>query len=126
MASQYKEAKARISAQIVAQKTIYKFRQFMYSLNRDVRRHCFGITRDYLENACGPYSDITVTERGLLIPLLQHWDWAAFDTTAVAWWTALSTSHYASLSLMEVINIWIDDILAFDPDTFETGTDGLR
>lgn len=123
---EFRADKAKIAQKIVAQKAFYKFRQFMYSLNREIRQHCFGITRAYLENACGPFSDVTVTERNLLIPLLQHWDWTAFDTAATAWWTALSTTHYASLTLMEVINRWIDDIQPFDADRFETGTDGLR
>ena len=110
---------------ITAQKAIYKFRVFMYSLNKDIRQQCFRITRDFLENE-NNNSTITMTERERLRLLLNHWQWAMFDNDATNWWAALSFNHSTSLSLMTVIHMWIDDINTFDPEVFETCTDGLR
>ena len=35
---------------IQAQKTIYKFRTFLYSINKDIRHHYFDLCKTYLEN----------------------------------------------------------------------------
>jgi hypothetical protein len=125
MASQYDYTKTEIVRNITALKTIYKFRVFMYSLNKDIRQNCFRITREFLENENNS-STLTVTERDRLRALLNHWQWAIFDNDATNWWSALSFNHSKSLSLMTVINMWIDDINEFDAEEFETSTDGLR
>jgi hypothetical protein len=67
-----------------------------------------------------------VTERERLTQLLQHWNWDAFDGAARYWWNSLALQHSASLSLMTVINLWIDNVTPFDDTAFETETDGIR
>ena len=121
----YENVKATVVRQITAEKNLYKFRMFLYSLNRNVREHCFAISRDYLNNELqNPV--VTATERERVQRLLTHWQWNTFDTTSNAWWTTLSTQHSSSLSLLTLINLWIDDIHTFDPENFETETDGIR
>ena len=126
MASQYEYTKTEIVRNITAQKTIYKFRVFMYSLNKDIRQNCFRISRDFLENEYNNNSTLTVTERERLQLLLNHWQWISFDNDSTAWWSRLTVNHYTSLSLMTTIHLWTDDINTFDPEVFETSTDGLR
>jgi hypothetical protein len=125
MASQYDNNKTEIIRNIIAQKAIYKFKQFFYLLNRDVRQFCFRIVRDFLENE-NNNPTITVTEKERLRALLNHWQWDIFNNESTNWWYALSFNHSKSLSLMTVIHIWIDDINTFDAEVFETSTDGLR
>ena len=126
MASQYEDTKAEIIRSITAQKNIYKFRQFLYSLNRDIRQTCFRITKEYLENEYRNNTAVSVTERERLLNLINYWQWTIFDNDATNWWFTVSFNHSRSLSLMTVINLWINDINTFDPETFETSTDGLR
>ena len=121
----YEDNKQEIQRKITGQRYIYKFRDFLYSLNRDIRQVCFRITREFLENELNN-PEVTVTERGRIQALLPHWNWQNFDTAAIAWWTTLSFQHTKSLSLMTVIHMWIDDINVFDPDAFETSTYGER
>ena len=74
MASQYEDTKAEIIRSITAQKNIYKFRQFLYSLNRDIRQTCFRITKEYLENEYRNNTAVTVTRyskyKGLPKPIM--------------------------------------------------------
>jgi hypothetical protein len=126
MASQYDTSRAEIVRQITAQKTIYKYRIFMYSLNKDIRQNAFRITRDFLNNEYDNNSTITVTERERLLNLINYWQWNVFDNNSTNWWSTLSFNHSTSLSLMTVIHLWIDDINTFDAEVFETSTDGLR
>jgi hypothetical protein len=126
MASQYDNNKTEIVRNITAQKAIYKFRVFMYSLNKDIRQNCFRITKEFLENEYNNNSTVTVTERERLQLLLNHWQWISFDNDSTAWWSRLTINHYTSLSLMTIIHLWTDDINTFDPEIFETSTDGLR
>lgn len=126
MASPYDTSRAEIVRQITAQKTIYKYRIFMYSLNKDIRQNAFRITRDFLNNEYDNNSTITVTERERLLNLINHWQWNDFDNNSTNWWSTLSFNHSTSLSLMTVIHMWIDDINTFDAEVFETSTDGLR
>lgn len=126
MASQYDANKAEIVKKITGQKNIYKFRQFLYSLNRDIRQNCFRITRDFFENEYNNNTSITATERERLFNLINYWQWNDFDGNSTNWWSTLSFNHYTSLSLMTVIHMWIDEIHHFDPEVFETSTDGIR
>jgi len=126
MASQYDSNKTEIIRNITAQKAIYKYRIFMYSLNKDIRQQCFRITKEFLENEYNNTSPITATERERLLPLLNHWQWNDFDNNSTNWWSILSFNHSKSLSLMTVIHMWIDDINTFDAEVFETSTYGLR
>jgi hypothetical protein len=126
MASQYDTNKAELVRQITAQKNIYKFRQFLYSLNRDIRQQCFDISKKFLENEYRNNDAISTTERERLLALINHWQWHAFDNTSVVWWSTLSFNHAKSISLMTMIHLWVDDIHTFDPEAFETSTDGLR
>ncbi len=121
----YEHTKQEIVNEILAQKCIYKFRTFMYSLNKDVRHHNFEISRTFLENELYKNTSLTVTERERLQQLITHWQWSIFDNTAVMWWTGL-TVHSKSLTLMTLLHLWIDDISVFDPESFETSTDGIR
>ena len=126
MASQYETNKAELVRQITAQKNIYTFRQFLYSLNKDIRQQCFDISKQFLENEYSNNDNITTSERERLLALINHWQWNTFDTTSTMWWSTLSFNHAKSVSLMTLIHVWIDDIQAFDPQAFETSTDGLR
>lgn len=126
MASEYEINKAEIVKKIRAQKNIYKFRQFLYSLNRDIRPTCFRITRDFFENEYNNNKSITATERERLLNLINHWQWNEFDGNSTNWWSTLSFNHSSSLSLMILINMWIDEIQQFDAEVFETETDGVR
>jgi hypothetical protein len=125
MTSQYDNNKTEIVRNITAQKAIYKYRIFMYSLNKDIRQQCFRITKEFLDNE-NNNSTITTTERERLLNLGNHWQWNDFDNNSTIWWSALSFNHSKSLSLMTVIHMWIDDINTFDSEVFETSTDGLR
>jgi len=126
MSSQYETTRTEILRQITAQKTIYKFRQFFYSLNRDIRHECFEISRQFLDNEYRNNQQITATERDRLLNLINYWQWNTIDNTSVLWWSSLSSNHAKSLSLMTLIHMWIDDINVFEPESFETSTDGLR
>ena len=126
MSTTYETNKTELVRKITAQKNIYKFRQFLYSLNRDIRQQCFEMCKEYLLNEYQNNTAVTVTERDRLLNLINHWHWNVFDTTSVLWWSTLSYNHATSLSLMTMIHLWIDDINTFDPETFETSTDGLR
>ena len=124
MTDAYHETKADLQRQITAQKNIYKFRTFLYSLNKDVRHRCFEICYDYLQNETHNV-EITGTEYIRLTALLHHWNWETFEQSGSAWWSVLSSIHYKSVVLMTLIHLWIDDIQTFDPDAFETSTIGL-
>lgn len=124
MSTLYETNKTEIIGLITEQKNIYniyKFRQFLYSLNRDIRQRCFDISRQFLENEYHKNAAITITERERLLNLINHWQWNTFDTTSELWWQALSFNHAKSLSLLTMVHLWIDDM-----NTFETSTDGLR
>ena len=125
MSSPYDLRLAEIKRQITAQKNIYKFRTFLYSLNKNVRQACFRISLDFFENE---YNNpmITATERERLQNLRNHWQLSSFENTATDWWSTLSFNHSTSLSLMTLIHLWIDDITVFDPEAFETSTLGIR
>lgn len=126
MSSPYDTNLAEIKRNILAQKTIYKFRIFMYSLNKDIRHRCFDICNQFLVNEYNNNTTITVTEKDRLTALLNHWQWTSFENTSTDWWTNLSFNHSHSISLMIIIHMWIDDIQTFDNETFETSTVGLR
>lgn len=124
--SVYDKTLTEIKRNILAQKTIYKFRNFLYSINKDIRYHYFGLCRSYLENEYNNNDQITMTEKERLFNLLNHWEWNTFENTSTKWWYILAMNHYHSISLMTLFNLWIDDIQTFDPETFETSTDGIR
>jgi hypothetical protein len=126
MSSPYDERKTELINQITAQKLIYKFRVFMYTLNKDVRFTCFTICERYLNNEFYDNTTITATERERLPKLMTHWNWSTFDNASTDWWRVLSSEHSKSLTLMTLIHLWIDDINAFDAESFETSTIGLR
>lgn len=126
MSSSHDTRLAEIKRQITAQKNIYKFRTFLYSLNKNIRHKCFQISWDFFDNEYRNNQAITVTERGRLQNLLNHWQWSIFENTSTDWWSELSFNHTTSISLMTLIHLWIDDMNVFDADAFETSTDGLR
>jgi len=121
----YEDNKAIIQRKITGQRYVYKFREFLYTLNRDIRQVCFRITREFLENELNN-PVLTVTERERIQALLPQWNWQNFDTSSTAWWSTLAFEHTKSLSLMTVIHMWIDDINVFDAEAFETSTNGMR
>jgi len=125
MSSPYDLRLAEIKRQITAQKNIYKFRTFLYSLNKNIRQQCFQLSLDFFENE---YNNpmITWTEKERLQNLRNHWQLSSFENTATDWWSTLSFNHSTSLSLMTLIHLWIDDITVFDPEAFETSTLGIR
>jgi hypothetical protein len=121
----YETTLEELKRNIIAQKTIYKFRTFLYSINKDIRHHYFNISKDFLTNEHTNNVQITGTEHGRLTSLLQHWQWDAFETMSTHWWYTLSMHHSHSVTLMTLIHLWTDDIQPFDPDAFETSTQGL-
>ena len=124
--SVYDTTLTELKRNILAQKTIYKFRTFLYTINKDIRHHYFDICRTYLENEYNNNDQITMTEKERLLNLLNHWQWNSFENTSTNWWYILAMNHSHSLSLMTLLHLWVDDIQPFDPETFETSTDGLR
>lgn len=125
MSSPYEVNRQDIERKITGQRYIYKFRMFLYTLNRDIRQVCFRITKEFLENELENQL-VTATERERIQRLLTHWQWTTFDTSSTAWWSTLAFEHTKSLSLMTIIHMWIDNITEFDPEHFETSTDGVR
>ena len=121
----YENTLNELKRNIQAQKSIYKFRTFLYTINKDIRYHYFDICRSYLENEYNNNTQITMTEKERLLNLLNHWHWNSFETTSTNWWHTLSMNHSHSISLMTLIHLWVDDIQAFDPESFETSTLGL-
>ena len=121
----YEDNKSIIQRKITGQRYVYKFREFLYTLNRDIRQVCFRITREFLENELNN-PVLTATERERIQALLPHWNWTTFDTNSTAWWSTLAFEHIKSLSLMTIIHMWIDDINVFDAEAFETSTYGER
>jgi hypothetical protein len=115
----------QLKRNITAQKTIYKFRTFMYSVNRDIRQHFFNISRSFFINERQHNVAMTMTENARLTQLLEHWDWDAFESASVQWWHILAMQFSHSITLLTLIHLWIDDIQTFDPDAFETSTQGL-
>ena len=126
MASLYDIRKNELTKQIASQKTIYKFRVFMYSLNKDIRQKCFDISRDFLLNESLHNESIGYTEKQLLQQLINHWEWNSFDNNSTNWWSTLSYNHCKSITLMVILHLWIDDINEFDMETFEESTLGIR
>lgn len=125
MEEQYEKNLVEIKRNIIAQKTIYKFRNLFYSINKDIRKRCFEICRDYMENEILNIQ-ITVTEKERLNALLIHWNWNQFEINATHWWNILSKDHSHSTILLTFLHLWIDDIDIFDSEAFETSTAGIR
>lgn len=124
MSDVYEKNKNEIIKDITAYKLIYKYRNFLYSLNKNVRQECFMLTRKFLENE--QHNDLTTqTENERLIALLNHWQWNSFELNSSSWWIVVSNFIH-SLSLLTIIRLWVDDINIFDPESFETSTDGVR
>lgn len=123
--SNYETNLTQLKRDIHAQKTIYTFRNFLYSINRNIRFHWFDICRMYLENERSNI-ELTATENDRLRALLVHWNWNEFETNSTNWWYILSMNHSHSISLMTLIHMWTDNIDILDSDVFETSTQGLR
>ena len=126
MTSLYDTRKNELIKQITSQKTIYKFRVFMYSLNKDIRQKSFHISRDFLLNESLHNESMGDTEKQILQQLINHWEWNSFDNNSTNWWSTLSYNHSNSRTLMTIIHLWVDDINEFDMETFETSTLGIR
>lgn len=119
----YEQIRATIITQIQTQKIFYKFRVFVYSLNREVRHHCFDLTHQFLENEFRGNLDLHVPERDRIQNLLYHWNWEAFTTHATNWWITLTTQHANCSSLVNVMNIWLENIGLIDTNTPDNRTD---
>lgn len=126
MASPYETNMLKLKQDILAQKTIYKFRNFLYSANKDIRYQWFELCRRYLENEYRNNAELSVTEKDRLLHLVNYWQWEDFQNNSTNWWYILSMNHSHSTSLMTLMHLWIDDIDIFDPDAFETSTFGIR
>jgi hypothetical protein len=123
--SNYETNLKELKRNILAQKTIYRFRNFLYSINKDIRHQWFDICKGYLENEYNNNSDITFTEKQRLNNLISHWQWNDFENSSTNWWYILTNNHSHSLTLITLIHIWVDEIQIFDPEMFETSTLGL-
>lgn len=126
MSQVYDNIKDELTRQITAQKIIYKFRIFLYSINKDIRQQFFRISREFFDNEYQNNITLTATERERVQLLLTHWDWNRFDTNSRDWWFSLSFNHSKCLSLMTLINKWIDDVQIIDSEIYENDTDGVR
>ena len=120
----YEDKRTEILKKIRAQKDIYQFRVFLYSLNRDVRQTYFRISKEHFENELQNPS-ISVTERHGLQALIAHWNWTIFDTTSLVWWTEISSNYATNQCLLILVHLWIDDITKFDSDDYEKSTDRI-
>lgn len=80
--SVYDTTLTELKRNIIAQKTIYKFRTFLYTINKDIRHHYFDMCRSYLENEYNNNDQITMTEKERLLNLLNHWQWNSFENTS--------------------------------------------
>lgn len=125
MSNTYDTFLKEIKRDIISQKNIYKFRTFLYSLNKPVRQKCFDICKRYLDNEYDNNIEITFTEKQRLLNLRNHWQWPNFESNSTDWWYILTEIHSHSISLMDIINLWINDIEIFDENEFETSTNGL-
>ena len=121
----YEKNLSEFKRNIIAQKAIYKFRFFLYSINKNIRHHWFTICRDYLENENENNVEITAMEKQRVEALLTHWNWNDFENDSTNWWYILTMNHSHSITLMILIRLWIDDVPIFDPESFETSTLGL-
>ena len=124
--SVYDTTLLELKRNIIAQKSIYKFRNFLYTINKDIRHHIFDMCRNFLENEHRNNDEITMTEKERLLSLLNHWQWNSFENTSTNWWSILCHNHSHSLSLMTLLHLWVDDVEIFDSEAFETSTIGLR
>lgn len=123
--SDYDKNLTEIKRNILAQKIIYRFRSFLYTINKDIRFKYFEICKNYLENEINN-TNLTATEKDRLQLLIKHWEWNSFENTSTNWWYILAMNHSHSLSLMTLLHLWVDDVQPFDSEAFETSTDGLR
>ena len=124
--SDYETTLNKIKQDIIAQKTIYKFRNFIYSMNKSIRHHCFDICDRFIRNEYQNNIEISVTEKERLMKLQNHWQWSIFEHNSTNWWEELSYNHSHSVTLIEMMNMWISDLEIFDQDKFENSTLGLR
>ena len=120
MSEIYIKRYSTLITQINAQKAIYKFRTFLYLLNKDVRQHCFSLSYDFLNNELNN-KELHFSERENLQSLLNHWQWSIFENTSTSWWSVLSYNHYKSTTLITLLHLWIDDIPLTDLDTDSLG-----
>lgn len=124
--SVYDTTLIELKRNILAQKTIYKFRNFLYTINKDIRQYFFELSRNYFTNESVNNKELTATERERLDKLINHWQWNDFENNASNWWQVLSRNYSHSLTLLTLIHLWVDDIQVFDPEAFETSTMGFR
>jgi hypothetical protein len=121
MSTPYEQRRKDLLKDIAAQKLLYKFRTFLYSLNKDVRVHCFSLCELYLNNELHDGIQ-TVSENTRLHALVDHWKWSTFETSASDWWKTLSIEHARCHTLMTLIHLWIDDIQTMDGDMLDNAT----
>jgi len=121
----YEYNRNNINNQIQSQKLIQKFRSLIYLLNKDIRQRCFEISKNFLINEkLNP--ELSISERESLTLLINHWNWNEFENQSTLWWSALSINHSKSITFMNLIHLWVDDINLIDSDVFETSTLGIR
>lgn len=124
MTSEYENTRKEIINKINFQKTIYKFRTLIYSLNKDIRHLCFSMSRDFLINELNNIT-LSSSEKNRLDLLITHWQVGDFENNSTNWWSVLSHNHSKSITLSILMHLWIDDMTSFDLDQFETSSLGL-
>lgn len=125
MSHAYNVRRSELIRQVDALKSIYKFRIFLYSLNRDVRQRCFEICREYLQNELENI-ELNISERDRVIQLLNHFQWNEFDQHSTLWWSILSFNYVNSITLIYLINIWTSDLTIAETNIRDDISLGLR
>lgn len=113
MSSNYTIRKGELERLIDTQKMIYTFRNFMYSLNKDIRYNYFIITRDYLENEYNHNTIIHDVEKDRLKLLLDHWQWDTFVSQSTAWWSELTTKYALCATLRLTLDLWTHELKVY-------------
>jgi hypothetical protein len=106
MSNDYKIRKGELEKLIDTQKMIYTFRNFMYSLNKDIRQNYFTITHDYLENEYKFNEILSESEKERLQLLLEHWQWDKFISQSTLWWSQLTIKHAICGTLRLTLDLW--------------------
>lgn len=100
----YEEDRQRILNRIGTQKSIHKFRNFMYSLVKDQRRIVFDTCLDFFNYEYANKVDIKASEHEYLRSLMNHFQWNNFENDSMNWWSILSHNHVNCETLHIVIN----------------------
>jgi hypothetical protein len=105
MATYHEARRFELAKNIGCYRTLYEFRLYLDSLDKDMRQQCFKVSRDYLENEYkGP---LAPGESLNLLALVNHWSWEQYEKNQIEWWTVLSKNHLNTEAISKLISLWI-------------------